>query len=74
LIDVDSPPAPVIEGAAARLNASKHHQNWIGIQFVQIGGNPKAEPTLLSLIDCENNNVSWYTQSYGELIEFLSFF
>ncbi|KXN92556.1 hypothetical protein AN958_05411 [Leucoagaricus sp. SymC.cos] len=53
----NSPPAPVIAAAAARLRNSKHHPNCIGIQFVQIGNNPAAEPTLLSLIDGPNNDM-----------------
>ncbi|KXN92911.1 hypothetical protein AN958_08140 [Leucoagaricus sp. SymC.cos] len=64
----NSPPAPVIAAAAARLRNSKHHPNCIGIQFVQIGSDPAAEPTLLSLIDGANNNMvdtisySFYTR------------
>jgi hypothetical protein len=59
-IDSDTPPGLVIEDAARRLKSTGHHQNWVSIQFVQIGDNPKAEPTLLSLIDCPNNNVSCF--------------
>ncbi|KAF9450504.1 hypothetical protein P691DRAFT_773849 [Macrolepiota fuliginosa MF-IS2] len=53
----NSPPAPVIEVAAKRLKDNKHHPNVIGIQFVQIGNDPAAEPTLLSLINGPNNDM-----------------
>ncbi|KAF9450503.1 hypothetical protein P691DRAFT_758097 [Macrolepiota fuliginosa MF-IS2] len=53
----NSPPAPVIEVAAKRLKDNKHHPNVIGIQFVQIGNDPAAEPTLLSLIHGPNNDM-----------------
>ncbi|XP_006456391.1 hypothetical protein AGABI2DRAFT_188345 [Agaricus bisporus var. bisporus H97] len=59
------PPATVIEEAAKRFKAAGHHQNWVGIQFVQIGDDENAGPTLLSLIDCANNNHMVDTISYS---------
>jgi hypothetical protein len=60
--DYDSPPAPIIEEAARKLKEKKHHPNCIAIQFVQIGDDPNAKPTLLSLIDGPNNVRSWQVE------------
>lgn len=51
LIIQDDRPGEVLVAAHERLKKSKHHPNCIGIQFVQIGNDPKAEVALKELMN-----------------------
>ncbi|KAF8621248.1 hypothetical protein AX15_007936 [Amanita polypyramis BW_CC] len=45
----DDDPRPVIENAWARLQAGKHHPNYVGVQIVQVGNDPEATAKLRHL-------------------------
>jgi len=42
-------PAPVLREAARKLNEGLHHRNAVGIQFVQIGNEERADIALQAL-------------------------
>ncbi|KDQ11185.1 hypothetical protein BOTBODRAFT_460182 [Botryobasidium botryosum FD-172 SS1] len=48
--DADDDPKSVIEAAWARLQANKHHPNYVSIQIVQIGDDPNARVRLPALM------------------------
>jgi hypothetical protein len=47
----DDDPHKVLVKASRRLKESKHHPNAITVQFIQIGHDKKAGPTLQKLTD-----------------------
>lgn len=43
--------ADVLTELSAEFRAKKHHPNWMGIQFVQIGNDAGAKEALEKLVD-----------------------
>jgi hypothetical protein len=43
-------PKDVLGSAVSRMKAAKHHPNAVGVQFVQIGGEPDAAEALKELM------------------------
>jgi len=50
-------PHDVLVEACTRMKSSKHHPNCIGLQFVQIGNDPKAVPVLKQLTGDDVGNM-----------------
>lgn len=63
----DDEPHGVLLKACTRLKSSRHHPNCIGLQFVQIGSDPKAIPVLKKLTGADVGVSSLWVSLIAEL-------